>query len=91
MNIKLLRWTIWTRVLLAMIAYLIFLLKKPVPILKEFFARYPYIKAAFQAALVSSLLTMLVNDSGVVAAATLLFYPVMSLLYCLTTEKQQAD
>lgn len=88
MNIRLLRWTIWTRVLLAMIAYLIFLLKKPVPVLKDFFIRYPYIKAAFQAALAGSLITMLVNDSGVVAAATLLFYPVMSLLYCLKAEKQ---
>ncbi|MFI5358509.1 MAG: hypothetical protein ACHQYO_00495 [Halanaerobiales bacterium] len=86
MNLSLLRWTIWTRVLLAMMVYLVFLQKKPVPPLKEFFIRYPYIKAAFQGALFGSLLTMLVNDSGVVAAATLLFYPVMSLLYCLRAE-----
>jgi len=86
MNLSLLKWTIWTRVLLAMMAYLVYLQKKPVPPLQEFFTRHPYIKASFQGALFGSLLTMLVNDSGVVAAATLLFYPVMSLLYCLKAE-----
>ncbi|MFW6030687.1 MAG: hypothetical protein ACOCRO_10635 [Halanaerobiales bacterium] len=81
MNLKLLRWTIWTKVFLAMIIYLFFMVKKPNPQLKRFFKTYPYIKSAFYGALLASLLTMFVNDSGVVAAATILFFPVMSLLY----------
>ncbi|MFW5981580.1 MAG: hypothetical protein ACOCQO_00080 [Halanaerobiaceae bacterium] len=81
MNLKLLRWTIWTRVLLAMIIYLFIMIRKPSYQIKIFFNRYPYIKSAFYGALLASLLTMFVNDSGVVAAATILFYPVMALLY----------
>lgn len=83
MNLKLLRWTIWTRVLLVMIIYLFILLKKPVPGLKSFFEENHFIKAGFYGILAGCLITMFVNDSGVVAAATLLFYPVMSLLYLM--------
>ncbi len=83
MNLKLLRWTIWSRVLLIMIIYLFVLLRKPVPGLKIFFEKNFYYRAGLYGALVGSLVTMLVNDSGVVAAATILFYPVMSLLYFL--------
>ncbi len=83
MNLKLLRWTIWSRVLLIMIVYLFVLLRKPVPGLKIFFEKNLYYKAGLYGALSGSLVTMFVNDSGVVAAATILFYPVMSLLYFL--------
>lgn len=81
MNLKLLRWTIWTRVFLAMIVYFIILVRKPVPRLKRFFEKNPYLNAGIYGVLAGSLITMFVNDSGVVAAVTLLFYPVMSLLY----------
>ncbi len=83
MNLKLLRWTIWSRVLLVMIVYLFVLLRKPVPRLKGFFENNLFFKAGLYGALSGSLVTMFVNDSGVVAAATILFYPVMSLLYFL--------
>ncbi len=83
MNLKLLRWTIWSRVLLVMIVYLFVLLKNPVPRLKFFFKNNLYFRAGLYGALSGSLVTMFVNDSGVVAAATILFYPVMSLLYFL--------
>lgn len=83
MNLKLLRWTIWTRVLLAFIIYLIFLFRYPVASLKRFFEARPYLAGGFYGALAGSVVTMFVNDSGVVAAATILFYPMMSLLYFL--------
>ncbi len=80
MNLKLLRWTIWTRVLLAFIFYLFFLFRYPVPSLKKTLREKPYLAAAFTGGLAGSIITMLVNDSGVVAAATILFYPVLILL-----------
>lgn len=83
MNLKLLRWTIWSRVLLVMIVYLFVLLRKPVPRLKSFFENNLFFKAGLYGVLSGSVVTMFVNDSGVVAAATILFYPVMSLLYFL--------
>lgn len=83
MNVKLLRWTIWSRVLLAFIILLILLFKHPVPIFNRFLNSRPFLAAAFYGALFGSIVTMVVNDSGVVAAATLLFYPLLTLLYFL--------
>jgi len=80
-NLRLLRWTIWTRVLLAMMVYLFLLVKKPGPGLRGFFQEYPYLKTGIYGTLAGSIVTIFANDSGVVAAATLLFFPVMSLLY----------
>jgi len=81
MNLKLLRWTIWTRVLIGFIISLILLVKYPVTRLRDFFANRPYLAASFYGALSGTVITMFVNDSGVVAAATILIYPMMSLLY----------
>jgi hypothetical protein len=86
MNLKLLKWTIWTRVLLGFIIYLIFLFHHPGDTLKEIMIDYPYISAGFYGSLLGSIVTMIVNDSGVVAAATILFFPVFSLL-ALYTER----
>lgn len=80
-NLKLLRWTIWSRVLLAFIIYLFILARYPVARIKEVFLQKPYLKAGFYGTLSGCLVTIVVNDSGVVAAATLLFYPLMSLLF----------
>lgn len=80
-NLKLLRWTIWTRVLLAFLVYLIFIFRYPVPVLKKTMIKYPFLAAGYYGSLAGSIVTMVVNDSGVVAAATILFYPMLSLLY----------
>lgn len=81
MNIKLLRWTIWTRVLLAFIVVLALLFKRPKGVLKEIVQEYPNLKLGYIGVIFGSVVTMIVNDSGVVAAATLLFFGVLSLLY----------
>ncbi|MCK8828423.1 hypothetical protein MWH25_11865 [Natroniella acetigena] len=81
MNFKLLSWTIWSKVLLSFILILILLFKKPQGMLKEILKSYPNLAAGFNGLLIGSIITMLINDSGVVAAATLLLYPVFSLLY----------
>ncbi|MFW5787266.1 MAG: hypothetical protein ACOCV3_03265, partial [Halanaerobiales bacterium] len=83
MNIKLLRWTIWTRVLLAFIFCLYFLFHYPVGVLKNFFNKTRYLSTGYYAVFIASIATMFINDSGVVAAATLLFYPILSLLYII--------
>lgn len=81
MNLKLLRWTIWTRVLLAFIVVLALLFKRPKGVLKEIIQEYPNLALGFIGVIFGSVVTMIVNDSGVVAAATLLFFGVLSLLY----------
>ncbi|ACL69334.1 hypothetical protein [Halothermothrix orenii] len=84
MNIKLLKWTIWTRVLLGFILYLIVLFLYPIGRFKKLLKKQPNMAAGFYGGLAGTLVTMMVNDSGVVAAATLLFYPIMTLLYFIS-------
>ncbi|MFW6381491.1 MAG: hypothetical protein ACOCZ3_03000 [Bacillota bacterium] len=82
-NLRLLRWTIWTRVLLAFIVYLLVIFTRPSGKLEYIFGKYSLMTAGFYGGLGGSVATMLVNDSGVVAAATLLFYPMLILLYLI--------
>ena len=67
----------------AIAVYLIFIFFHPRGKIRVFFSHYPYLSGGFYGGLIASLLTMLVNDSGVVASATILFYPLFSFLYLL--------
>lgn len=83
MNMKLLRWTIWTRVLLAFLLFFVLFFKRPPGLMEQALGRYPHVKMGLWAAVLGSLVTMLVNDSGVVAMATTLFFPVFSIFYLI--------
>lgn len=83
MNLKLLRWTIWTKVLLSFIVVLVLLFKKPKGYFEDLIREFPEFRNGFLGAVFGSIITMMVNDSGVVAAATLLFFPVHSLIYLI--------
>jgi hypothetical protein len=88
MNLKLLRWTIWSRVLLAFMAVLVILFKWPQGRIKHLIVDYPYLTVGFKGTLLGSIVVMGVNDSGVVAAATLLLFPVFILLYLVVGEEE---
>ncbi|MCK8825088.1 hypothetical protein [Fuchsiella alkaliacetigena] len=81
MNLKLLRWTIWTQVVVAFIVILAFLFKYPLGIVKNLIQDYPYLCYGFSGVIWGSVVAMLVNDSGIVATATLLLFPVLSFVY----------
>lgn len=89
MNLKLLRWTIWTRVLLTFIVVLALLFKRPRGVLYELIQKMPHLASGFIGILFGSVVTMLVNDSGVVAAATLLFFGVFALLYLVLRQLER--
>lgn len=72
MNLKLIRWTIWSRVLLASAAALLVLFTRPHPFVARVFARTPALYQGIKGATAASLIALAVNDSGVVAAATAL-------------------
>ena len=81
MNIKLLRWTIWTKVLLSFIVVLAILFKRPRGVINELTQQLPHFAYGFIGIITGSVITMFVNDSGVVAAATLLFFAIHPLIY----------
>jgi hypothetical protein len=88
MNLKLLRWTIWSKVLLVSVAVIGILFLKPRGMLYTLINKYKSFSSAWYAILVGSVVGMMVNDSGVVVAATSNIFLIFSLLYFLLGEEQ---
>ena len=87
MNIKLMNYSIWTKVLLASLAAFGVLLYRPVGFFKRLADSVPYMKKGFEAVFVASLVGFLVNDSGIVQAATTFIYLMFPLLYLSLEDK----
>ncbi len=75
-NLKLIKYTIWSRVMLASIAVLGALSYKPRGLMKNIFADNPYLYRGFISGLIGTFFVLVANDSGIVAAATLIIYMV---------------
>jgi hypothetical protein len=90
MNLKLIRYTIWTRVFLASLIAVVTLLYRPMGILKSIIGRYQGIAAGTGAAVAGSIVALLTNDSGIVAAATAMVY-VASPIILLVIGKLEAE
>ncbi len=80
MNFRLIRYTIWTKVLLCIIFILITTYFKPVGVVRRVFRAQPYLKAGWISATAASICGFLLNDSGIVLAATAMIYVVFTLL-----------
>ena len=79
-NVKLIRLTIWSRVTLASLALLSAVILLPTWISRALAARHPALVRMTRVALLSALVALVANDSGIVAAATLLMWPVLACL-----------
>lgn len=86
MNIRLFSVTIWSKVLVATLMVFAILFYKPYGELKKVFNRYSYLSKGWAGIVVASITAFMVNDSGVVAAATCLIFLSFSLLYILIQE-----
>jgi len=82
MNWKLFRYTIWTNVLLSSMEVSLVLIFRPIPWVRDFLAQSPQLLSAAKGALVTAIFLLVLNDSGVVAAATAMI-PVTTLLLFL--------
>ncbi|WP_213951635.1 phosphoglyceromutase [Tepidanaerobacter syntrophicus] len=72
MNYKLIRYSSWVWVLFGTVATLCILFARPVGILKEIFRKHVYLYFGFIAGIIATLAALAFNDSGVVAAATMM-------------------
>lgn len=88
MNIKLIRYTIWSRVFLAMLVVLALLVYRPVGAMRKLRQQHPYIIKGFAGIISGAIVGLIVNDSGIVAAATTSIYIVVPMLL-LMFELQQ--
>ena len=80
MNLKLLRYSQWSRVLLMLIMAFCAVFFGPYRHRLQLQRKYPLLTACLRGALVAAILALIANDSGVVAAATALLYPTALLI-----------
>lgn len=83
MNLKLIQYTLWTKVLLVCGALLVYLFRKNPLVFKELFLRFPMTAAAMRAVLAGGVVGLLVNDSGIIIATTCVLGLCFTLLYLL--------
>ncbi|HWR60064.1 MAG TPA: hypothetical protein VN580_00545, partial [Clostridia bacterium] len=91
MNMKLMRYTIWTKVLLSIIAIIVFMLYRPAKLLKELFEGRKYLKCSWMGIAAAGIVGFAVNDSGIVVAATAMIYMIFTLLLMCMGERKEAD
>lgn len=81
MNLKLIKYTIWTKVLLCIILIITIMFFKPVKILRGIFKKYMALAAAWIGISAASIAGLIVNDSGIVMAATAMIFTGYTILY----------
>ena len=83
MNLKLARTSIWVNLLLAGIVIVAGLIFKPGKHFDKMKNEYPMIFKGFSASMVGCIVTLLVNDSGIVSASTASIYILIPLIIIL--------
>ncbi|MBO8141077.1 MAG: hypothetical protein H0Z37_02700 [Firmicutes bacterium] len=81
MNVRLLRWTIWSQVLVAALAVSAVALYRPIETIRRLDRAHPNLMRGIRGAVVASRVALVANDSGVVAAATTMIPATATLLY----------
>lgn len=80
MNVKLAQTSVWVNILLAGIAIIGTLIFRPSEHFKRVASKYPIIFKGFIASVIGCLVTLLVNDSGIVAASTASIYILIPII-----------
>jgi hypothetical protein len=87
MNLKLIKYTIWTKVLLCIIVIIAIMFFKPVRLLQGVFKKYKYFTSAWIGISAGSIAGLIVNDSGIVMAATAMIFTGYTILYMCLEER----
>ncbi|MGE5395944.1 MAG: hypothetical protein ACM3MK_00255 [Chitinophagales bacterium] len=83
MNLKLMRYTIWTQVFLIILGAMTVLIFRPAGVMSNLRDRHPVLFKGFIGIIIAAIVGLIINDSGIVAAATTSIYlvvPVMMLI-----------
>lgn len=80
MNLKLAQTSVWVNILLAGVGIIAVLIFKPSRHFRRIASKYPFIFKGFIASMIGCMVTLLVNDSGVVAASTTAIYILIPLV-----------
>lgn len=86
-NLRVLRVSSWSYLLLIILGLLSFMRFKPRGGFEELLAQYPYLASGITGALVGSIVGFLANDSGIVIPALILSYFTAGIFYLMLGEK----
>lgn len=89
MNIKLIRYTIWSRVFLVMFLVLSLLVFRPVGALRQLLQERPVLIKGFAGLITGAVIALIINDSGIVATSTTCIYLVIPLLLLMFNMQQE--
>jgi len=81
MNYKLFRYTFWSRVFLASLAAFVFLFFRPLGRMQDLQRNHPLLFKGSVGIVLGSIVALIANDSGIVAAATTMIFGAPPLLY----------
>jgi len=90
MNLKLIRVSSWSKVLLVSLFVLGVLSLRPERHLRDLSAKYPYLAKGFGGIVAGSLAGFALNDSGVISAATSIVFFVIPVLYAALLDHPEA-
>jgi len=91
MNMRMFKYSIWTYVLVCMVIGLVLLFIRPIGVLKRTLNKEPIMNIAFVSILAGSIVGFLLNDSGLVLAATAQIYMALPLILMVKTETSHGD
>ncbi len=83
MGLRVLRYTVWTKAVLAFLAFVTLATIRPARLLQAAAARTPSLRPMLAGTLGAALAGLLLNDSGVVAAATTIIGPTLRLFLAI--------
>ncbi|MGB9804687.1 MAG: hypothetical protein ACPLUI_12845, partial [Desulfofundulus sp.] len=86
LNIKLVRYTIWSRIFVASLGSLALLFHRPVGVMASIRSKYPDLFCGFVGVTIASILGLVFNDSGIVAAATTMVFGAPPMVYLVIRE-----
>lgn len=90
MNAKLFRYSLWSRILVLFLALKGFLYYHPPGLLRKIKEKYEKLYRGFAGIIAGSIAAILLNDSGVVAGATVLLYGGIPLLLLALEERVES-
>jgi len=89
MNVKLIRYTIWSRVFLVCLGAISILFYRPIGILKRLMEANPIFRWGLVSATAGCIVALLVNDSGIVAAALGMVYVAIPVLLAVMDKMKE--
>ena len=88
MNLKLIRYTYWTRIFIASLVSLALLFYRPVGVMATIRKKRPDLYKGFVGVVTASIVALIFNDAGIVAAATTMIFGAPPIVYLVLQEQK---